>query len=66
MAMRKATPYSKLGMLEAVGITEDLLLGIFANDESEDMVKCTENVPDVPTYVTRSDKTSLIALKVLS
>ena len=71
MAMRKATPYSKSGMLEAVGITEDLLLGIFANDESEDVVKCTENVSDVPTYGLlielyhfACDNSSVVKLKV--
>lgn len=48
--MKKAIPYSKWGMLEAVGITEHLLLGIFTNDESENVLKCTGNVPDVPTY----------------
>ena len=37
-------------MLEAIGITEYLLLGISANDESKDVLKCTENVLDVPTY----------------
>ena len=48
--MKKASPYGKWGMLEAIGITEYLLLGICANDECEDVLKCTENVPDVPTY----------------
>jgi len=46
----KATPYSKWGKFEVVGITEHLLLGIFANDEPEDVLKCTENLPDVPIY----------------
>ena len=50
MAMKKAIPYNKWGMLEAVGITEHLLLGIFANDESEDVPKYTDNIPHVPTY----------------
>ena len=49
-AMKKKALYSKWGMLEAVGITGHLFLGIFANDESEDVLKCTENIPDVPTY----------------
>ena len=49
-AMKKKTLYSKWGMLEAVGITEHLLLGIFANNVSENVLKCTENISDVPTY----------------
>lgn len=70
-AMKKKTLYSKWGMLEAVGITEHLLLGIFANDESEDVLKCTENIPDVPTYGIlielyhfASDNSSALKLKV--
>jgi len=62
MAIKKATPYSKWGMLEVVGITEHLLLGIFANDESEDVLKCTENLPDVPTYVWSSYRTLPLCL----
>ena len=47
--------YSKWGMLEAVGITEHVLLCILANsgsnhDQTDDILKCKKNVPEVPTY----------------
>ena len=71
MVMNKASSCSKWGILEAIGITEYLLLDIFANDESEDVLKCAENVPDIPTYGLlielyhfACDNSSILKLKV--